>query len=397
LLSFLTNVWRLLRLGSLFPQSLNSRLYQFVHRQRRHRPARSIPSSDQAPELRPLVFLHNKETQNHFYENLQRHAQESGLRTFNEETFTSRTFYEDWKDLKPLVVLHQLEPHLRAVSLSGTHNAAPQSLIAHLQILLSSGFKILFFYHNQFSHDVSQREPIGVVEDWLFSHPQVLLGTISPKAREHLLLEIGVRRERIFDFHPDELLSSQIPGEWDSPKVEISSKVSLVIGIIGEFRSSKSISTLKTLVQRGGIPDSVHFLVAGHRVSSFGLPTSPRVTVLDKRLTRSQFAGLLRLCDAILIPNQKSNWSSGQIQAANSMGKPVIIDDEVIFTDQVEHQRNGLIYSARHEEDLLHKIACIAEVQKLEESKIWARFHSYRYEPEAGYSNGDLFLECASD
>ena len=195
-----------------------------------------------------------------------------------------------------------------------------------LALLISRNVTTVFVVHNAQLHE---RRTIwsrvqGAFQDWMIRAADLCV--VHGDAQAKLLRQRGARR----------VLSAPLPGgglvtapEHLSRPPELLEHDEGFILCAGELRPNKGAD----LAIRASAQSGRHLIVAGAPIDmSYAqtlrtLSSTSPVTIIDRFLSASEFAWLLALSDAVLLPYREFDAQSGVLARAMELGRPIVISE----------------------------------------------------------------------
>lgn len=294
-----------------------------------------------------------------------------------------------------LVVFHQLDPHLGALGeVESDVTATFSSLIDALD---KRKVPILYFLHNEGSHDESLHSEVAKLESVLLKAPNVFLAAMSPFAREHMLRR-GFARERILDWgHPDMSLAHGVFSSDATSGTFRNEKIT--VGLFGDYRESKDVQDLVDLTMSthwSKLEPEFDLHIAGRGVQEFCFPSKSNIFIEDLDLKRNEYGKRLSNCDFVFVPSQDKNWVSGSVMTALSYGKPVIQKFRKKDSWFLETERNSILYGDGHCNSLLEALMSLKE-QRIQELSAFAAASARKTFYEGGPSARELLIRVKDE
>jgi glycosyltransferase involved in cell wall biosynthesis len=175
----------------------------------------------------------------------------------------------------------------------------------------------------------------------------------------------------------------------------------LRVGYLGDARAAKGFPLLPDLVSRTLASSSgTRFIIqcpypgtgADQAVAPAGVADlerlaagSPRVTLIPEKLSREDYAGLLRHLDVVVLPYLSDLYreaTSGIFAEAAALGKPVVVPEDTWMADELRKTGGGTAFRRGNPADLASKLLAVLGDYKAyaaaagAASASWRAFHS---------------------
>jgi len=127
-------------------------------------------------------------------------------------------------------------------------------------------------------------------------------------------------------------------------------------GLLRPYKGTQELLRAWQRIAGAGEGGHAHLVIAGHiqdpavhpLINSLRSQAPGSITVIPRRLTDEELAGVLRRSELVLTPYREV-LTSGTYYLATTFSKPVLAPAKGMFPEVVEHSRSGWLYEGSEE------------------------------------------------
>ena len=249
--------------------------------------------------------------------------------------------------------------------------------INQLMILKNMGVKLCWTMHNLTEHDIKDYQvkinlyllrKMALISDVIFIHHvqvvQVLVNTLG----------IPISKDKFFVLpHPlydnwRQFKNVSLPREI---KTDIQdSKILLISGFIKPYKGLQELIKVIKLNIKEYLDIKIHLIVAGvvqdntaySMLNDLKIQYPSLVSIVPRRISDEEMAGLLNYADLMVIP-YRAVLTSGNYYAAATFSLPVLVPNLGMFTEVIHDGEDGFVYDGTIE-GLASKLLSVMQLTK---------------------------------
>ena len=233
--------------------------------------------------------------------------------------------------------------------------------IGMLRALKGFGGSIIWTLHNLSEHDASALQSelgrrmlseMAGCADHILCHTAAAISALGEAAGVDVSGKSRVMPHPLYD---DVLSLGQgaLPPELGHV---VPPRIWLMTGLLRPYKGTQELLRAWQRIAEAGEGGHAHLVIAGHiqdpavhpLIASLRSQTPGSITVIPRRLTDEELAGVLRRSELVLTPYREV-LTSGTYYLATTFSKPVLAPAKGMFPEVVEHSRSGWLYEGSEE------------------------------------------------
>jgi len=230
-----------------------------------------------------------------------------------------------------------------------------------LRALKGFGVRILWTLHNLEEHDATELQTalgrqmlraMADCADQMFCHTEGAIRALCAATGVDVSGKSRVMPHPLYD---DVLSLGQgaLPPELGHV---IPPRIWLMTGLLRPYKGTQELLRAWQRIAGAGEGGHAHLVIAGHiqdpavhpLINSLRSQAPGSITVIPRRLTDEELAGVLRRSELVLTPYREV-LTSGTYYLATTFSKPVLAPAKGMFPEVVEHSRSGWLYEGSEE------------------------------------------------